>query len=55
MIYRQYQILYIINDVARVTSQWKDVASEYDAPNSEVRQMSTAFEHHDLDVALGLN
>jgi serine/threonine-protein kinase HipA len=45
----------IINDVARVTSQWKDVASEYDAPNSEVRQMSTAFEHHDLDIALGLN
>ena len=45
----------IINEVANVTIQWKEVANKYDAPNSEIRQMSSAFEHNDLDTALRLS
>ena len=45
----------IINEVAKATRQWKEVANKYDAPKSEIRQMSSAFEHHDLDIALGLS
>lgn len=44
----------ILNEVAKVTSRWKDVANEYGAPQSEIRQMVSAFEHDDLQQALGL-
>ncbi len=44
----------ILNDVAKATCKWKDVANEYGAPGSEVRQMASAFEHDDLQQALAL-
>jgi serine/threonine-protein kinase HipA len=44
----------IVNHVANVTSQWKEVAKEYGAPSSELKQMASAFEHNDLQLALSL-
>jgi serine/threonine-protein kinase HipA len=44
----------ILKEVATATSQWKDVANEYEAPSSEVKRMASAFEHDDLQIALAL-
>lgn len=44
----------MINETAQATSTWKSVAANYGAPDSEVRQMQSAFEHNDLEVALKL-
>lgn len=44
----------LVAGIADSTRYWKDVAQDYGAPDSEVRQMASAFEHADLEKALGL-
>ena len=44
----------IITETANATKSWKEVAANYGAPQSEINQLKSAFEHNDLDVALKL-
>lgn len=41
----------IIVEVAEATSSWRDVARGLSAPESEIREMTTAFEHEGADLA----
>jgi serine/threonine-protein kinase HipA len=42
-----------INQMARITSQWRSYAEKRGAPRKEIELMSRAFEHEELTVALG--
>jgi serine/threonine-protein kinase HipA len=44
----------IAKEVATVTSTWRKTAADAAAPQSEIRRMSSAFEHNDLRGALAL-
>jgi serine/threonine-protein kinase HipA len=44
----------IIKDVAIATSTWREAAAAVGAPAAEARRMASAFEHHDLEMALAL-
>lgn len=44
----------IAREVATVTATWRKVASTMDAPQNEIRRVSSAFEHNDLARALVL-
>lgn len=42
----------IIGEVAKACKQWREIATETRAPQSEVNRMASAFEHADLQTAL---
>ena len=44
----------IIGEVARVTAGWRAIARQVGASAREVERMASAFEHRDLDDALGM-
>jgi serine/threonine-protein kinase HipA len=41
----------IIAEVAEATMAWRDVARALGAPEREIRDMVTAFEHEEADLA----
>lgn len=43
----------LINEMAKVTSQWRSYAEKRGAPRKEVELMGRAFEHDELTAALG--
>ena len=42
----------IIKEVATACQQWREIAASVQASKSEINQMASAFEHHDLKLAL---
>jgi len=41
----------IIAEVAEATKAWRDVARNLGAPEREIKEMATAFEHEEADLA----
>jgi serine/threonine-protein kinase HipA len=41
----------IIAEVAEATTAWRDVARSLGAPEREIKEMTTAFEHEEADRA----
>jgi len=42
----------VVNEVAKIIEDWRDVAAEAGASNTEIQRMASAFEHDDLRRAL---
>ncbi|MGH9569272.1 MAG: hypothetical protein ACRD4F_06515 [Candidatus Angelobacter sp.] len=43
----------IAGQVARATSRWRDEATDHGIARAEIERMASAFEHEDLQKALG--
>lgn len=44
----------IVSEVGSAVAEWRDVASQLELSGGEIRHMSSAFEHDDLEWAAGL-